>query len=507
MEANKNIPDSSNKLDQTQVENDSTSSFNANRTDDLRNESDNNYDPETDVDSGPVSLSEQEGENGGEDTKDAPRFKDGQVLKFVKVRFPGNARAFPFLVGKRTFQYGQKVVAMSDRGMMVGYINSFPYETSYRQEMGMVRSIARVASDEDLRQQMDFVSKEKEAERLCLDLIEKYKLDMVLTHVEYTQFGKKAVFFFTAPARVDFRDLVKDLVGYLKMRIELRQISFRDRSAAIGGIGVCGLQTCCSSFLSNYGNVSIKMAKNQNLALVPSKINGVCGQIKCCIKYEDDVYSEKRGRLPKENTLIQIKNGDFGKVLQLHVLAEQFEMMSDRGTIKRYSADLFDSTHAVPEGRKFPETFEFVTNETKTLVNMENCGNLLDKYKPKVELPTNEQSEDDFIDDDEMGPSDDDDFENAESKEVDTKTDSKNYEQKQKPVQTPTKPAQVQKNTMPHGSNNKDMKPMNEGHEKASQTASVNTPAQNQQQQDKRPQGNTGSHKNFKKFKKNKNRR
>ena len=115
-----------------------------------------------------------------------------------------------------------------------------------------------MATAEDIKQQEDFVIKEKESERICLGLIEKYKLDMVLTHVEYTQFGKKAVFFFTAPARVDFRDLVKELVGQLRMRIELRQISLRDRAAAIGGIGVCGLQTCCSSFLSAYGNVSIK---------------------------------------------------------------------------------------------------------------------------------------------------------------------------------------------------------------------------------------------------------
>ena len=163
-----------------------------------------------------------------------------------------------------------------------------------------IKSISKEASQEDINQQKDYAFKEKEAEILCLNLIEKYKLDMVLTHVEFLQFGKKAVFYFNAPTRVDFRNLVKDLVKDLKMRIELRQISVRDRTAALGAIGPCGLQTCCSSFLKSYGNVSIKLAKNQNLALIANKINGVCGQIKCCVKYEDEVYSEKRSRLTKE---------------------------------------------------------------------------------------------------------------------------------------------------------------------------------------------------------------
>ena len=177
--------------------------------------------------------------------------------------------------------------------MTVGYINSFPYQTSFEKKMLPLRQISKLATEEDLQQQLENFHKEKRAENSCNDFVKKHKLDMVVTHVEYLQFGKKAVFYFVAPQRVDFRNLVKDLVGQLKVRVELRQISVRDRAAALGAVGACGLQTCCSSFLKNYGNVSIKMAKNQNLALIPSKINGVCGQLKCCIKYEDEVYSEK----------------------------------------------------------------------------------------------------------------------------------------------------------------------------------------------------------------------
>lgn len=297
-------------------------------------------------------------------------FKDGERLTFIRVRFPGNARSFPFLVGERRFAYGQKVVAMSDRGISVGYINSFPYELSFHKNMLPIRSISKVASQEDIDEQQKHTMKERQAEKACLRLIDSLNLDMNITHVEFTSFGKKAVFYFNAPARVDFRELVKRLVIELKIRIELRQISVRDRTAAIGAIGVCGLQTCCSSFLRNYGNVSIKMAKNQNLALIPSKINGVCGQLKCCLRYEDDVYGEKRKRLPKEGSFIEAANGDRGKVLRLQLLVEQFEMLTDQGQRRTYAGAQFDPQRKLPEGWKFPTEFQHIVNETSTIIGL-----------------------------------------------------------------------------------------------------------------------------------------
>ena len=319
---------------------------------------------QNDLDENSSELSDEEKDNG--------RFKDGEMLTMIRVRFPGNAKSFPFLLGKRKFNYGQKVVAMSDRGMTVGYINSFPYQVTFNKSMLPIRSIAKAATDEDIRAQIEFRDSEKKAEVICLNLIERYNLDMVLTHVEFTQFGKKAVFYFNAPARVDFRDLVKDLVAQLKMRIELRQISVRDRAAAIGAIGACGLQTCCSSFLKNYGNVSIKMAKNQNLALMASKLNGVCGQIKCCIKYEDDVYTDKRKLLPKEGTFIQTRNGDRGKVLKLHLLIEQFEMLTDTGLKRAYAAGQYQhKDRDLPSSYRFPDSFDHISDETKTVIGLE----------------------------------------------------------------------------------------------------------------------------------------
>lgn len=298
-------------------------------------------------------------------------FTSGQRLQLVRVRFPGNSRPHTFLVGKRNYNYGQQVVAMSDRGLSVGYVNSFPYEINYHENMGKFRPITRAATDEDLIQQREQLHRERQADLIGKNMIEKHKLDMTLTHVEFTQNAKKAVFYFNAPNRVDFRALVKELVAELRMRVELRQISVRDRTAAIGAIGVCGLQTCCSSFLKNYGSVSIKMAKNQNLALVPTKINGVCGQIKCCMKYEDAVYVEKKKLLPKEGSIIQTAGGDRGRVYRTHILIEQFEMVTDQGRKRRYSVNQYDPQVTPPKEYQFPRELPFFQDETQSVIGLE----------------------------------------------------------------------------------------------------------------------------------------
>ena len=331
-------------------------------------EIDNKINPSTnDIDNSDIENEMNEGEG---ESKEDTRFKEGQILRFVRVRFPGNAKSFPFLVGKRRIDYGQKVVAMSDRGMAVGYVNSFPYEVPFDKSMLPIKSISKLASEEDIAKEHETYLREKEVESLCQDLIEKYQLDMYLTHVEFTQFGKKAVFYFIAPARVDFRDLVKELVGQLKMRIELRQISVRDRSASIGGLGPCGRELCCSSFLSKYGNVSIKMAKNQDLTLNYSKLNGVCGQLKCCLQYEDEVYAEKRKRLPKEGDIIMTTNNDVVRVDRLIILSEHFVGMTDRGIRKRYTIDMFK--HVI-ENPKFPEFFDNVSDETHKVLGLDEA--------------------------------------------------------------------------------------------------------------------------------------
>lgn len=331
---------------------------------------------------------EREEKEEAENREDS-RFKEGQVLRFVRVRFPGNSRSFAFLVGKRRIEYGQKVVAMSDRGMAVGYVNSFPYDVPFHKSMLPIRSISKVAMEEDIIKDRDAYIQQKNAENICNDLIEEYQLDMHLTHVEFTSFGKKAVFYFIAPSRVDFRDLVKDLVGRLKTRIELRQISVRDRSASVGGLGPCGRELCCSSFLTKYGNAGIKMAKNQDLTLNFSKLNGVCGQLKCCLQYEDEVYREKRSRLPREGDIISTHTGEIGRVDRLHLLSEQFVMMTNRGVRKRYVSELYKDTLNKEEAN-FPKEFESVSDETFKVVGLdESEATKIKAFEENVKLTKN----------------------------------------------------------------------------------------------------------------------
>jgi len=323
-------------------------------------------------------------------------YSAGQLLTFVRVRFPGHVKSYPFLIGKKNLHYGEKVVAMSDRGMAVGYINSFPYEIKFEEKMLPIRTISKSATDDDVKEQIENYKKEKEAEILCKRLINKHELSMNLTHVEFTQFGKKCVFYFTAPARVDFRNLVKDLVSELKIRIELRQISVRDRAAAVGGIGSCGRQLCCSSFLEKYGQVNLRMAKSQDLSINFDKLNGVCGQIKCCIKYEEEVYAEKRKKLPKDGSLVTCKNGDQGKVLKTHIIIECFDMMTDKGVRKRYNFDQLLERNAKFKMPGINE-FEHISDETGTVVGYENF---------KVEANEKLQEELKVIEEEEKGFSD-----------------------------------------------------------------------------------------------------
>jgi cell fate regulator YaaT (PSP1 superfamily) len=309
------------------------------------------------------------------------RFKEGQLIRMIRVRFPGNARSFSFLTGKTEWRHGDKVVALSDRGMAVGFINSFSYEVPFHPEMLPLRTIARHAHNDDLVLEQETFRLEKKYWEACQKQIDRHQLDMQLTHVETTQFGKKAVFYFIAPSRVDFRALVSDLVAELKMRIELRQISVRDRAAAVGGLGPCGRELCCSSFLAKYGNVGIKYAKNQDLSLNSSKVNGVCGQLKCCLTYEDDVYTEKRKKLPRENAIIRTLDGVVGKVLNLHVIQETFDLLSDQGVVRRYTAEEWDA-QASTEGIAFPKVFEQgLSFETQKIIGLEERKKLKTKLK------------------------------------------------------------------------------------------------------------------------------
>lgn len=303
------------------------------------------------------------------DEIDPDTLKVGEPVRLIRVRFPGSNKSFSFFADSDLYRYGQKVVATSDRGVSVGFVNSFSYEVPFTKDLLPLRKIHRHATAEDQALDKEVFRDERRLRDIADKLIEKNQLDMQLTQVEITQAGKKAVFSFTAPNRVDFRGLVHEMVSEMKMRIELRQVSVRDRAAAVGGLGPCGRELCCSSFLARYGNVGIKLAKNQDLSLNSSKINGVCGQLKCCLTYEDEVYQEKRRKLPRDNAIVKTKDGNVGKVIRLHVLLEQFEIINLEGIIRRYVSDMWDG---MPEEKiEIPKYFEHgVTDNSSTIIGL-----------------------------------------------------------------------------------------------------------------------------------------
>lgn len=203
-----------------------------------------------------------------------------------------------------------------------------------------LKKVLRIASAKDKRHFEENKIKEKEAFKICEEKIAKHKLDMNLTEVEYKFDNSKIIFYFTADGRIDFRELVKDLAAVFKTRIELRQIGVRDEVKRMGGNGVCGRELCCCSFLGNFETVSIKMAKEQNVSLNPSKISGNCGRLMCCLKYEQEVYEEKLSRLPKIGAIVKTTEGE-GEVCGIETLQEKVKVRlkdGDEFYYKKYDA-------------------------------------------------------------------------------------------------------------------------------------------------------------------------
>ncbi len=204
-----------------------------------------------------------------------------------------------------------------------------------------LKKIIRIATAKDIKHNEENKKREKEAFEICNKKIKEHKLDMTLTDVEFKFDNSKVLFFFTADGRIDFRELVKDLAIIFKTRIELRQIGVRDEVKRIGGNGICGRELCCCSFLGNFETVSIKMAKEQNMSLNPSKISGNCGRLMCCLKYEQEVYEEKINRLPKVGAIVKTEDGE-GTVEGVETLKEilRVKLKDDNGEYyyKKYNA-------------------------------------------------------------------------------------------------------------------------------------------------------------------------
>ena len=214
------------------------------------------------------------------------------------------------------------VIVDTDEGEEIGKV-AIPNRTLDEEKVQKeLKRVLRIANEKDLKHYKECQEKEKEAFKYCNKKIKEYGLKMNLTDVEFKFNNSKVLFYFTADGRIDFRELVKDLAAVYRTRIELRQIGVRDEIKRLGGNGVCGRQLCCCSFLSDFETVSIKMAKDQNLSLNPSKISGNCGRLMCCLKYEDEVYQEKMKRLPHIGAIVKTPDG-VGEVESVETLAER----------------------------------------------------------------------------------------------------------------------------------------------------------------------------------------
>ncbi|MCI8396803.1 MAG: stage 0 sporulation family protein [Clostridia bacterium] len=257
----------------------------------------------------------------------------------VGVRLKKIGKVYYFDPGKYKLNVGDFVIVETALGEEYAEVAIANKEMPEDKIVQPLKPIKRIATPKDKKHYEENKRKEKEAFDIAIKNIKKHKLDMNLINVEYKFDGSKVLFYFTADGRIDFRDLVKDLAAIFKTRIELRQIGIRDEIKRMGGCGICGRELCCCAHLSNFETVSIKMAKEQNLSLTPSKISGACGRLMCCLKYEQEVYEEKLSRLPKVGAIVKTEEGE-GTVESVETLKELLKVkivQKDETKIKKFN--------------------------------------------------------------------------------------------------------------------------------------------------------------------------
>ena len=266
-------------------------------------------------------------------------------MKVVGVRFRKAGKVYYFDPLEFDIKQGSNVIVETARGVEYGYVVMGIRDLPEEKITQPLKPVLRLATEEDAKVQEANAEKEKEAFKVCLEKIRKHNLEMKLIDSEYTFDNNKLLFYFTADGRVDFRELVKDLAAVFKTRIELRQIGVRDETKILGGIGVCGRALCCHTYLSEFIPVSIKMAKEQNLSLNPTKISGVCGRLMCCLKNEEEAYEELNSHLPNVGEYVTTADGLKGEVQSTSVLKQLVKVIvtldNDEKEIREYKvADL-----------------------------------------------------------------------------------------------------------------------------------------------------------------------
>ena len=270
-----------------------------------------------------------------------------QLPKIVAVAFQPTGHLHNYLAGALALRRGDRVLVDADSGERVGTIIVEPHEPAHTLDLSSLKQIRRLATITDLDIEENNLLQEARARRLCVERIHERHLQMKLVTAEYTLDARKVTFYFIAEGRIDFRELVRDLANSLRIRVDMKQIGARDETKVTGGVGPCGRELCCSSWLRDFDAVTVKMAREQGLALNPSRLAGMCGRLKCCLKYEYATYVELKRALPSQGKRVQSVKGD-GKVIRQNILKQTvaIQLDNDAGVVEATLEDLVDSRNS-----------------------------------------------------------------------------------------------------------------------------------------------------------------
>lgn len=296
------------------------------------------------------------------------------MTKIVGVRFRRAGKIYYFAPGKqeKKMEVGTHVIVETARGIEYGTVLVAPREVNAESINQPLKPVIRIATPEDDKTEEKNKNREKEAFRICKEKILKHKLEMKLVEAEYTFDGNKLLFYFTADGRIDFRDLVKDLAAVFRTRIELRQIGVRDETKILGGLGICGRELCCKSYMAEFVPVSIRMAKEQNLSLNPTKISGVCGRLMCCLKNEEETYEYLNSRMPGIRDTVTTDDGLTGEVQSVNVLRQTVKVIVEIDDEKELREYKVEQLKFKPRRRK--ENMKLSAEEMKELSALEDKG-------------------------------------------------------------------------------------------------------------------------------------
>ena len=291
------------------------------------------------------------------------------MTRVIGVRFRNVGKIYYFSPKDLEIHTGDHVIVETARGVEYGHVVLAPRDVEDEKVIQPLKEVIRIANPQDDKKEEINRKKEKEAFQVCLKKIREHSLEMKLIDVEYTFDNNKILFYFTADGRIDYRELVKDLAAIFKTRIELRQIGVRDETKIVGGIGICGRPLCCKTYLADFVPVSIKMAKEQNLSLNPTKISGVCGRLMCCLKNEKETYEYLNSRLPNVGDEVLAKDGAMGEVQSVSVLRQLVKVVIDNGNekeLREYKVDELNFRH------KKHKDIEITEEELKELEGLED---------------------------------------------------------------------------------------------------------------------------------------